>query len=62
MRGLRRRKPRDLRESGALSPNAAVLAEDSGGREMIAINFAHEMFIDIGLPRHPEEKVIEVEW
>jgi hypothetical protein len=42
----------NLRESGALGPNAAVMADDGGGGQVIAFDFAHEMLIYVGLPRH----------
>ncbi len=46
------KKKEDLRESGALGPNAAIVADDGRGREVIAFDFTHEMVIDVGLPRH----------
>lgn len=46
------KKEEDLRESRALGPNAAVVADDGCGGEVIAFDFAHEMIIDVGLPRH----------
>lgn len=49
---LTERKKWNLRESGALGPNAAVVADDGGGREVVAFNFAHQMVVYIGLPRH----------
>lgn len=42
----------NLRESGALGPNAAVMADDGRGGQVIAFDFAHEMLIYVGLPRH----------
>lgn len=39
--GKENRKDRNLRKSGALCPNAAVLAKDSGGTEMVAFDIAH---------------------
>ena len=43
---------KNLRESGALSPNAAVMADDGGGREMVAFDIAHQMVVHVCLPRH----------
>ena len=48
----RRRKRRDLREGGALSPDAAVMAEDRRGGEVLAVDIAHEVLINVSLPRH----------
>lgn len=44
----------DLREGRTLSPDAAVETDDGGGGEMLAlaINVAHQMIINIRLPRH----------
>lgn len=39
-------------ERGALSPDAAVEADDGGGGELLTLNIAHEVIIDVGLPRH----------
>ena len=41
-----------LREGGALGPDGAILAEDRCGSEMLTVDLAHEMIIDVGLPRH----------
>ena len=51
-RKKKKKKRAHLRESRALGPNAAVVADDGCGGEVIAFDFAHEMIIDIGLPRH----------
>lgn len=48
---------KNLREVGALSPNTAVLADDSGGSEVVTFDVAHKVVIDVGLPRHGEEGV-----
>ena len=48
----KKKREEDLRESRALGPNAAVVADDGCGGEVIAFDFAHEMIIDVGLPRH----------
>lgn len=42
----------NLREIGGLSPDAAVMAEDSGSREVVAFDLAHQVVIDVSLPRH----------
>ncbi|RRT53801.1 hypothetical protein B296_00037400 [Ensete ventricosum] len=44
---------RNLREGSAHGPDAAVVAEDGGGGEMLAVNLAHQVVVDISLPRHP---------
>lgn len=44
-----------LREGGALSPDGTVLTEDGSGREAdagLAFDLAHQMLIDVSLPRH----------
>lgn len=48
------REKEDLREGRTLSPDAAVETDDGGGSEMLplAINVAHQMIINIRLPRH----------
>lgn len=45
----------NLRESGALRPDCAVVTEDGGGGEFqasLAFNIAHQVLIDVSLPRH----------
>ena len=42
----------ELREIGALGPNAAVVGDDSGGREMVSFDFTHQVIIYVSLPRH----------
>ena len=42
-----------LGEGLALRPDAAIVAEDGGGRETLAIDLAHQMIVDVRLPRHP---------
>lgn len=42
----------DLREGGALGPDAAVLAEDGGGGEGVAFDFVHQLLVHVRLPRH----------
>lgn len=46
------RNRENLREILALSPNAAVLTDNGRRSEVIALNLAHQMFIDVNLPRH----------
>lgn len=46
------KREENLREIGALSPNAAVLADDSSGREMVAFDITQQVIINIRLPRH----------
>jgi len=41
------------REGGALSPDGAVVADDGGGGEVVALDLAHEVLVDVRLPRHP---------
>lgn len=45
---------RDLREVGALSPDRAVEAEDGSGGKMLAlaVDVAHQVLINVSLPRH----------
>jgi hypothetical protein len=44
----------DQRECGALGPDGAVVADDGGGGEVVvALDLAHEVLVDVGLPRHP---------
>lgn len=43
---------KDLREGGALSPDGAVMAEDSGGGEVITLDLRHQVIIYVRLPRH----------
>lgn len=45
-------KRANRRKGGALRPNAAVLAEDCRGGEAVAVNIAHQVVIDVLLPRH----------
>lgn len=45
----------DLREIGALGPNGAVLADDGGGGEVVALDFAEQVVVDVGLPRHDSD-------
>lgn len=42
----------DLGEGGALGPDASVEAEDGGRGEVIALNIAHKVLVDVSLPRH----------
>lgn len=42
----------DLRERRALCPNATVLAENGCRAELIAFDFAQEVLVNVGLPRH----------
>lgn len=41
-----------LREAGALSPDTTVVADDSRGGEVLAFDLAHQVLINVGLPRH----------
>jgi len=43
-----------LKETGALSPGATIMAENSGSLEVVAsaFNVAHQVIIDVTLPRH----------
>ena len=43
----------DLRERGALSPDGAVMADDRRRGEVVALDLAHEVLVDVRLPRHP---------
>lgn len=43
----------DLRERSTLGPNAAVVAKDGGGGQMLIVDVAHQMIINVRLPRHP---------
>lgn len=40
------------RERGALGPDGAVVADDGGGGEVVALDLAHEVLVDVRLPRH----------
>lgn len=42
----------DLRKVGALRPNAAFLADDRCGGEIVAFSFAHQVLVHVLLPRH----------
>ena len=52
MEGGRVRGDSDLRKSGALSPNAAVMADDGGGGEVVAVDLAQQVVVHVRLPRH----------
>lgn len=39
-------------EGGALSPDAAIKANDRGGGEMNTFHLAHQVIVDVSLPRH----------
>lgn len=41
-----------LREGGALCPDGAVVADDGGGGEVVALDLAHQVLVDVRLPRH----------
>lgn len=43
---------RYLGKGGALRPDAAVLADNGSGRQMLAVDVAHQMIVDVRLPRH----------
>lgn len=45
---------KDLREIGALSPNGAVVTDDSGGGQVVALNVTQKVLIDVCLPRHDD--------
>lgn len=49
-----RKEDGNLRKWGALSPDAAIVADNGSGGEVLAlaINVAHQMIIDVRLPRH----------
>jgi hypothetical protein len=40
------------REVGALSPDGAVVAEDGGGGEVVPLYLAHQVVVNVRLPRH----------
>jgi hypothetical protein len=42
-----------LWECGALGPNGAVVADYGGRAQVVALDLAHEVLIDVRLPRHP---------
>uniref|UniRef100_A0A2P2K1F8 Profilin-6 n=1 Tax=Rhizophora mucronata TaxID=61149 RepID=A0A2P2K1F8_RHIMU len=46
-----------LREAGALSPDATVVADDGGSRETVAVDVAHEVVVDVRLPRHSQRRL-----
>jgi hypothetical protein len=37
---------------GALSPDGAVVADDGGGGEVVALDLAHQVLVHVRLPRH----------
>ena len=41
-----------LRESFALSPDAAIVTDDGRGCKVVAVDVAHQVIINVGLPRH----------
>ena len=45
-------KTPNLREVGALSPGVAVVAEDGGGGQILTVDLAHQVIVDVRLPRH----------
>lgn len=50
---IRIKKIEDLREGGALSPDGAIVAEDSGsGEGTTTADIAHKVVVHVGLPRH----------
>jgi hypothetical protein len=42
----------DLGEALGLRPNAAVVTDDGGGAEMLSFDLAHQVLVDVRLPRH----------
>lgn len=42
----------NLGEAGALGPDVAVLADDGGGGQVVALHLAHQVLVDVLLPRH----------
>ena len=42
----------DLREGVGLGPDGAIVAEDSGGREALAVDVAEQVVVHVRLPRH----------
>lgn len=42
----------NLRESFALSPDAAIVTDDGRGCKVVAVDVAHQVIINVGLPRH----------
>lgn len=42
----------DLGECGALRPDGAVVAGDGRGREVVALDLAHQVLVHVRLPRH----------
>lgn len=52
-RGRERKRVGYLREGLALRPDTAVVSDDGGGREgMPVAHIAHQVLVDVGLPRH----------
>lgn len=52
IKGELNRKELDRREISALSPNGAVMADNSGRCEMGPLDLAHQVVINVRLPRH----------
>jgi hypothetical protein len=53
MQELERTRIYHLWECGALGPNGAVVADYGSGGQVVALDLAHEVLIDVCLPRHP---------
>lgn len=47
-----------LREGGALCPDGAVVADDGGGGEVVALDLAHQVLVDVRLPRHLRRRLL----
>jgi hypothetical protein len=53
---------KDLGESGALGPHTAIMADNGGSRQMVALDFAHQMIINVCLPRHLRSEISTVDF
>lgn len=45
-------KREDLREGGALGPHTAIETDDGRGGEIVAVDLAHQVLVNVRLPRH----------
>jgi hypothetical protein len=43
---------KNLGEGIGLRPDGAVVAEDGGGGEVVALDVAHQVLVHVRLPRH----------
>ena len=61
-RGRDRWREPDLREGVGLGPDGAIVAEDSGGREALAVDVAEQVVVHVRLPRHAAAASLWLSW